>query len=837
MSDVQHSDTPAALTAAAFLRQFRLLIVLTWTGPAVFGMGFLLYIRLFTPEQIFLIQTRPLEPLFVLAYVLGSYLYFSRLVRPIVAWLHDTASVVAEDVQRCIRGFSLRYWAMFLSYLLLAPSVVIVAARLYSDFHPTGIDWFRIHLVALISSIIVGLPIFFLIFDLFGKAVGDIGLRRPILSIRTKVFLIGALVPLMIDTMLVQYYWTRTGYFSFETFTIWLFLELLAVAGSLIFVRSFGQSLAPLQRLIGSASSRTIGGTSRPLPGSTDELGLLTADYQRLLAELQLHNEVLLLKNELLRRTGVEQEQADAFSATVELCRQAINSDISFLVMHDPISNDLVGLAQTPQGFSASGHFRLQLNEISLAVWVFNHKTSAVIEDANNDSRVSREMCERFGIRATIATPLWLDGKPQGVLIVVDRKPRTYTAHEVELVEGLAREVALVVNAHRLRAARQTAENEHRKQVERVQQLMDAVEEGVYGIDAAGLCTFINPAAVRMLGYTQAGDFLQRNIHDLIHHTLPDGQANPFPSSRVRVAMQAGKTAHAEDELFWRADGTCFPVEYWSRPLAQDGDLAGAVVSFFDISARKASERELTQHRQHLETLVRARTADLEAVNRELEAFSYSVSHDLRAPLRAIDGFSQALLEDNGEMLDAAGQDYLQRIRGAAQRMGALIDDLLQLSRVSRADLHDDQVDMSELAEGILRQLTLTDEQRLVKTTVTAGLTAIGDAQLLLIVLTNLLENAWKYTGMTAQPTIEFGMRREQGQNVYYVRDNGAGFDMRFAGKLFSPFQRLHGAEFPGTGIGLATVRRIIRRHGGKIWAEASVGQGACFYFTLRDDA
>lgn len=227
------------------------------------------------------------------------------------------------------------------------------------------------------------------------------------------------------------------------------------------------------------------------------------------------------------------------------------------------------------------------------------------------------------------------------------------------------------------------------------------------------------------------------------------------------------------------------------------------------------------------------RTAQLEASNRELEAFSYSVSHDLRAPLRGIDGFSQALLEDYADRLDAPGQDYLRRVRAVTQRMSRLIDDLLSLSRIPRSELRRETVDLSGLACSVVEQLREAQPEREVEFHVAGGLMAQGDARLLRIALENLLGNAWKFSSKTDGAVIEFGMMRDDGEDVYFVRNNGAGFDMNYASKLFGAFQRLHDVrEFEGTGIGLATVQRIVRRHGGRAWAEGEPGRGATFYFT-----
>jgi signal transduction histidine kinase len=242
----------------------------------------------------------------------------------------------------------------------------------------------------------------------------------------------------------------------------------------------------------------------------------------------------------------------------------------------------------------------------------------------------------------------------------------------------------------------------------------------------------------------------------------------------------------------------------------------------------------LLEEQQTLVRQLHQRTGQLEATNKELEAFSYSVSHDLRSPLRSIDGFSLALLEDYGERLDATGQDYLQRVRAATQRMGQLIDDLLSLARVTRSELHHEQVDFSALTATIADALQREYPDRQVEVIIAPGLVGHGDARLLQIVLENLLGNAWKFTVRCPYATIEFGAVPCNGQKAYFVRDNGAGFDMAYANKLFGAFQRLHPmAEFSGTGIGLATVQRIIHRHGGHVWAESAVDQGATFYFTV----
>jgi PAS domain S-box-containing protein len=254
-----------------------------------------------------------------------------------------------------------------------------------------------------------------------------------------------------------------------------------------------------------------------------------------------------------------------------------------------------------------------------------------------------------------------------------------------------------------------------------------------------------------------------------------------------------------------------------------------------DIRAQKEAEQSMVALNQRLETRVKERTAELLTAMRELESFSYSVSHDLAAPLRGIDGFSRMIEEDYADKLDERGRDYLQRIRLATQRMHCLIDDLLGLARITRNEMHRQIVDVSALAQDIAAELTRSEPARQVEFRIDEGLRVYADASLFRIAIDNLLRNAWKFTGRHTAARIEVGCLKRGRELVYFVRDDGAGFDMRYANKLFGPFQRLHSVgDFTGSGIGLAIVHRIVQRHGGRIWAEAEVERGACFYFTLE---
>jgi two-component system, sensor histidine kinase and response regulator len=281
-------------------------------------------------------------------------------------------------------------------------------------------------------------------------------------------------------------------------------------------------------------------------------------------------------------------------------------------------------------------------------------------------------------------------------------------------------------------------------------------------------------------------------------------------------------------------------VDYLVKPVVPEF-VRSKVAVFVELAKKNELLRRqaalLAQSEQAALELAEARAElvrDLEHKNRELESFSYAVSHDLRAPLRRIDSFSRAVLESQGERLDEVGQKFLGRVREASQQMSQLIDDVLYLSRVTRAELRDHEVDLSELAGLILSRLQEAEPARRAELKIRPGVVVSGDGQLLRIALENLLQNAWKFTAKEPEARIEFGVTQTSGEPTYFIRDNGAGFDMTYAARLFGPFQRLHSQdEFSGSGIGLATVQRIIHRHGGKVWAEGLVGQGATFYFTL----
>lgn len=362
---------------------------------------------------------------------------------------------------------------------------------------------------------------------------------------------------------------------------------------------------------------------------------------------------------------------------------------------------------------------------------------------------------------------------------------------------------------------------------------LNSITEAVIAADGSGRIRLFNPVAEALTGWTQE-EARQRTLDEILA-LVDERTGTPLENPVRKTLEQHGPVAASERSALISRSGRLIAVEESAAPILDSyGRLLGGVLVLRDVTERRQQLQQIHKLNAELEQRVLQRTAALEAANRELEAFSYSVAHDLRAPLRGIDSFSQLLMERYSERLEEGGREYLQRVRRATGRMAQLIDALLSLAQVGRSDVQPVELDMSQLVRSVAADITAAHPDRNVAVRVQPHMEAFGDPRLLRIVLANLLDNAWKFSARREDAVVEVGVGHDARVPTFFVRDNGAGFDPAHAQKLFGAFQRLHVEdEFPGTGIGLAIVQRVIARHGGTVRAESEPGRGATFFFTL----
>lgn len=440
-------------------------------------------------------------------------------------------------------------------------------------------------------------------------------------------------------------------------------------------------------------------------------------------------------------------------------------------------------------------------------------------------ARAARDPLVREGFESVAVIPLRIRGETFGLLQINHREPGFFAPETIDLLERLSKNLAVALDQrHSLEAL---AERE-----EMYRALVETLPDIVARYDKNARHLFISPV-VREFSGLEPDVFLGKTIGEL---GFPPEWSSAAENA-VKAVLRTGEPQEIEGE-FTAPNGleVCRNLRAFPE-FGPEGKVKNVVGVIRDVTAQKKSERELIELNRELESRVEQRTEELQEANRELESFSYSVSHDLRAPLRAVNSFSQALEEDFADRLDEEGLGYLRRIRANCERMNHLIEDLLNLSRVSRAEMIAEEFSLSHLVDQVLRSLMQYESGREVRASIAPGVRARADRRLLQLALENLIGNALKFTRHRDAAVIEFGTAEANGVTAYYIRDNGAGFDEKYADKLFAPFQRLHSREeFEGTGIGLATVQRIIRRHGGRVWAEGALDKGATFYFTLERD-
>jgi PAS domain S-box-containing protein len=502
----------------------------------------------------------------------------------------------------------------------------------------------------------------------------------------------------------------------------------------------------------------------------------------------------------------------------------------------------------------------------------FLHITGYQLAEVKENTTIGMHLWDKDEDRALVVSELASKGK------MLEREIK-FRKKSGEMITGLfSAEIIKINNENCVLSSinditdRKWAEDTLREINQQLRLITDNVLDTIWLMDIDMRTTWISPSVVKTRGYTLA-ELVEMPMDK---HLAPESLARAMELSAVhltpeRLADSSAEIIVSEELEYYRKDGSTFWADTIFTLLRdKEGMPSGFLGVGRDVTDRKQAEsqreaalEEIQRLNTELESKVDRRTDDLrnnqlallsivedlnisnkkiavanqnlDVINKELESFSYSVSHDLRAPLRSIDGFSLALLEDYEKKLDDTGRRYLNRIRTATQHMGLLIEDMLKLSRITHAEFHHESIDLSKIVQSISETFQLNNPDKDMKLTIQEGMVITGDLNSMEIAMTNLLENAWKFTGKQKNPSIEFGMILKDEKKVFFIRDNGAGFDMAYANKLFNAFQRLHTKDFPGTGIGLATVKRIITHHGGQIWAEGEVGKGATFFFTLPE--
>jgi PAS domain S-box-containing protein len=554
---------------------------------------------------------------------------------------------------------------------------------------------------------------------------------------------------------------------------------------------------------------------------------------ERKQAEEKIHKQNQRLK--VLREIDTAILAADSVESIVGAAlshvRELIDCRRANLTLIDSVTNESVIFdVSTVNKTSIPKGRRFPLAQYQDIIQALSQDQLLVMNDlrALTDPRPAIQSLLQDGLQSLCSLPLSSQGNLIGMFSIYSEVRDFFDEEKISLGREVANQIAIAITqSHLLNTLRDLNTELEQRVVERtaalsqanslLQMMLDHMPDHIYFKDSQSRFIRNSRSQASALGLSDPAEAIGKSDFDFFPHAQ-------LSYEKEQEIIRSGKPLVDVEELVVWPDGRETWVSTTKMPLL---DQSGQIIGTFGIS------RDITERKQ-AEVALQKATLELAAANKELEAFSYSVSHDLRSPLRSIDGFSQALLEDYADQLPVEGQNHLKRVRAATQRMAELIDDLLNLSKVTRASMKVVSVDLSQLAHRIATELQRTQPERRVNINIAPNLKAHGDSSLLQVVLENLLNNAWKYSSKREQAEIEFGSKHENDETIYFVRDNGAGFDMAYANKLFGAFQRLHAAtEFPGTGIGLATVQRIIHRHGGRVWAESAVDRGARFFFTL----
>lgn len=554
---------------------------------------------------------------------------------------------------------------------------------------------------------------------------------------------------------------------------------------------------------------------------------------------LERRSQLLQVAAEVSRAASAILDPDELSQQVVELVQQRFGLYYVGLFLVDESGQHLILRAATGEAgreMLRAGH-QFAVGNSSMVGWCVANRRARIALDVGEDA-VHFKNPLLPDSRSELALPLISRGKPLGALTIQSSQGGAFSNEDIETFQTMADQLANAIQNARLYDQLEKELEERKRAEMQVRQLNAELEERVERRTLAlkaseekfRALADNNPLRIRR--YDRDGRYLYANLvsnepdfepEQIIGKTIREVVANPelteMAERCIKQVFETGQPMQTE----YQYDENSYALWYLAPEFGPDGEVISVVTTTLDISERR-----------HMEDELRARTLELQASNRELESFSYSVSHDLRAPLRALDGFSRILLDDFHDSLPEDGKGYLNRIREAAQHMAQLIDDMLRLSRITRAEMSHDPVNLTEMAHRILETLRRDEPIRNVQANVQEGLLANGDEGLLRMVTENLISNAWKFSAKTDPTKIEVGKTLIDGKETFFIRDNGVGFDMAYADKLFAVFQRLHSpGEFPGTGVGLAIVQRVIHRHGGRIWAKSEPGKGATFYFTL----